>query len=146
MKNVIYLCTGLECPAKLICQPKYALWGEIVSKSSFLISLHIHFHEMFYEGFMPWSDFEVELPDWINGFHINLDFHPRRRILVDKKCPLEFAHFEKKCPREVIVHKKLKNLVKIHSAFTQMLVLSFLSNKWFFFGSLQIIFNLLKMI
>ena len=38
MKNVIYQHTGLECPAKLICQPKYALWGEILSKSSFLIS------------------------------------------------------------------------------------------------------------
>ena len=23
-----------------------------------------------------------------------------------RKCPLEFAHFEKKCPREVIVHEK----------------------------------------
>ena len=78
MKNVIYQRTGLECPAKLICQPKYALWGEILSKSSFLVSLHIHFYEMFYEEFMPGSDFEVELPDWNNGLRIDLVFQKSR--------------------------------------------------------------------
>jgi hypothetical protein len=81
MKNVIYQHTGLECPAKLIFQPKYALWGKILSKSSFLISLQIHFHEMFYGEFMPGLDFEVELPKWINGLRIDLVFQ-RSRIQI----------------------------------------------------------------
>ena len=56
-----------------------------------------------------------------------LEFTQKMSTKKHKKCtweftlrkrPLEFAHFEKKCPREVIVHKKSPSVTKLAFIFT----------------------------